>query len=76
MKQVIPNPAYVDGARWLDEFMRRHALNKQQVTLILGENPARVCERLNQEKPVPLAVRRRLERWEADGCPRFPYWDD
>jgi plasmid maintenance system antidote protein VapI len=70
------NPDYEAGARWLEEFMRQHNLNKQHVTLILGENPARVHERLNQEKPLTPNIRHRLERWVSDGCPTFPYWHD
>lgn len=70
------NPDTADGAYWLDAFMRRHGLTKQDVNLVLGVNPARVQEWLKQEKRLPANVQRRLERWEADGCPRFAYWRD
>lgn len=76
MKQDCPNPKYEPDARWLGEFMRRHHLTKQAVSLITGENQARVCERLSMTRPLPANIQRRLERWEADGCPLFSYWQD
>ena len=56
--------------------MARHHLKSQDVSLIVGVNQGRPSEWLHLQKPVPEAVRRRLERWEADGCPSFPYWQD
>jgi len=75
MQTINGNPE-VAGAAWLDEFMRQHGLSKQTVNLVLGVNPARVQEWLRAQKPLPLNVRRRLERWADDGCPAFRYWQD
>jgi hypothetical protein len=64
-----------EDAAWIDRFMHHHALTAEALSHIVGVNPARVWEWKHQQKPVPEDVRRRLEHWDTDGCPRFAYWD-
>ena len=76
MRYGPPNPDYVEGAEWLQRFMRRNDLSEQRVALIVGMNQARVWEWLHQRRALPSNVQNRLERWESDGGPTFPYWHD
>jgi hypothetical protein len=70
-----PNSEYSEGAIWFADFMRRHQLTSETASHVLGVNPARVWEWLHARRPLPGDVRQRLERWAADGRPRFAYWD-
>ncbi len=76
MRYGPPVAEYLAGAAWLDEFMRAHGLSTEGTSHVLGVNQARVWEWLRQRREFPEDARRRLERWAADGCPRFPYWEE
>lgn len=59
---------------WLRAFMARYCVTNEQLAHILGTSAARPSEWTQGKKAMPAEDRVRLERWAADGCPRFPYW--
>jgi hypothetical protein len=67
-------PDCANGAAWLQQFMNEHGLSTEAVSHIVGVNQARIWEWSKQRRPLPDEAREHLERWAADGCPRFDYW--
>src|SRR5205807_2169431 len=70
-----PREEYREGAEWLASFMQQHELTSDTASHVVGVNSGRVWEWLNARRPLSASVRERLERWAADGRPRFAYWD-